>query len=220
MIKGEYENKDALLHPIILHTTGLLHPTILKENAKKITQLEEEVYKLTNDLPDQITLRPSLYFSRKEKITSLHFVKSPLLLNKKQMLANERHIQIFFSRATHKQRLFGKENRVDTRFVIKLNIFSDNELEALFHKFLASRQEEHMYVDTEYSFDANGNAAKAIWLPSEVPVQRKPVEDLNIVKVYQSQITREDVDTVEQALLLLKIQLEAYISIKHNSLKN
>src|SRR5437867_12689757 len=98
MIKGEYENKESIDQPIILHTTGLLHPTILKENAKKITQLEEEVYKLTNDLPDQITLRPSLYFSRKEKITSLHFVKSPLLLSNKQLLMNERHSSIFFSR--------------------------------------------------------------------------------------------------------------------------
>ncbi len=202
-IRNSIPNEEPSEKPIIIHSTGKVTASIVEEKAKRIAQLEEEVYKLTTGLPDKVTLRPSLYFTRKKEGAYLHFVKSTLTIN-------EKHVQIFFSYSERKEELFGKDSRVNTHYRIQLSVFSDKELESSFEKFLASHPNKHHLTDTEFLFDAGGNAEKVIWLPSEFHVQREPFIDLKTCRIYLSEVTKDDLDYVEQAFLLLKIQLEVY----------
>lgn len=202
-LNNNIHNKEPIKKPITIHSTGKATVAFAEEKAKKIAQLEEEVYELTADLPDKITLRPSLYFTRKKEGSYLHFVKSTLTIN-------NQHIQIFFSYTKQRGIWFGKESGVNTHFRIKLNFFSDRQLEDAFKEFLASHPNKYFNADTEFLFDEDGHAAKVIWLPSEFHVQREPIIDLKTCHVYLSDVTKDDFENVEQALLLLKIQLEVY----------
>jgi RNA polymerase sigma factor (sigma-70 family) len=54
-IRNSIPNEEPSEKPIIIHSMGKVTASFVEEKAKRIAQLEEEVYKLTTGLPDKVT---------------------------------------------------------------------------------------------------------------------------------------------------------------------
>ena len=197
-------NKERIFKPKILRSSGIVSPSVAKEKAKKLAELEKEICELSKSLPDELHLE-TVYCKKGNGIMTFDILREPIFY--------QEGIDVIFSLYESKREEFYNKFGVDTNCEIFIEVFSDYEQHEEFKRFAnVHPQEARNVAETSYFFDERGRSAKIIRLPAELSLQRTVIVDYDKVKECLSDMTPEDFILVERALSIIKQRCEDYLT--------
>lgn len=192
--------KHFYTSPLLINKT-ILSLSEHEEAGTRITALVTKLFALADTLPDIVKRPKSFFFGRKSEWSYFQDVWG--------IKVNGEDTGLFFVHDFEKIGSF----TVPGEFVLKIHMHSDLPTQIQYQEMIKDRVKEAGFASTEYILN-EGKITKIIQLPIQIKTDRVSLIEhtkQKVISVYLSELTKEDITCIEEALRKLHDMVSKYL---------